>query len=168
MRAERESRFMFPSTDSRVERWISYEFSLIFLIPRSISCDRASPPAAGAAVATCALGGGCAAWASRRSRYSALPPLSRKTRVSWISVMVALWTLPPTPKGATDLSSVSRTTATDHLNPVGGGEYMIAISISGRDVFCGVGSTVSVPGGGSTGMMGGQVEQKTLRLRISM
>src|SRR4051794_37121009 len=85
--------------------------------------------------------------------------------------MVAPCTLLPGPNAPLDLSSVSRTTATDQgevVSPGGGGAYMIAINASGRLVLCG-GSTVlpvltSPAAFGSS--QGGQAEQKTFRFRI--
>jgi hypothetical protein len=83
---------------------------------------------------------------------------------------LALWTVCPAPKAPVDLSSVSRTTATDQgevVSPGGGGAYMIAISASGRLVFCGRLGGRPWPRWCSVfSSQGGQVEQKTLRLRI--
>ena len=80
-------------------------------------------------------------------------------------------TLCPAPKAPIALSSVSRMMATDHsevVRPGGGGAYMIASSASGSEVFWGgsLVGPVSVAFLLGSSRIGGQVEQKTFRLRI--
>src|SRR5208283_878925 len=88
-------------------------------------------------------------------------------RVSWISMTVAPWILPPTGNAPMDLISVSRMTAIDHLMPLGGGAYMMASSARGSVVLTGsVLGSMAPPSGCGSSMMGGQVEQKMFRLSI--
>jgi len=56
--------------------------------------------------------------------------------------------------------------AIDQRGSAGAGANMMASSLSGSEVRCS-GGTVGVPAAVGTGSMGGQIEQKMFRLRIS-
>ncbi len=79
--------------------------------------------------------------------------------------MVASRMCDPTPYGPTDLSSLSRMIAIDQRGSVGA--YMTASSLSGNDVRWSGGGGGGPPVSSTLPRIGGQVEQKMFRFRIS-